>query len=668
MGGVESGTLVDQQFSTLANQRNFLANMEQVNPSKAYNVVDKLQSKAGSVSRFVLVTKGKKGTVSSWQTKHLFVCTWVIESIPFDQYKFIKHKYQGFDFISINLDACAFNYMTYFMDLSMFFLSKDEFLQRIVDLCNDSDPLIANYIRSPYDQPVIEKPLYATATPSMYYVMDKSMQSDTLSRDLQNEDINLNSSAMDQESDSSSSRLLPHPYIPELEDLQFSETDTSFISPIPEYSDSTRDFTINSSSASSVAPIVSESGIESDVSGAFVNGSHYKHHDTTSRTRDTKTNSKSSRNTKSRASHTSQLSEDSGTMEGTISGSESGSSARRRRAKARELAEQQATESQRNTRQGRGTNESDILDFSDGPARNRSRRNDDENDSIVLDEPSTDSLNSTSSRSSRASSHSSQRSRGGSQVSNGSKRRPAVLVPRDQVPDELIISTSESSRSSRRRNPPQQRRAQPELNDVADEALDISQSSRSSGQKRRQKYMGGTNDQVPMSSDNGLADQPTRSSVSSKDFSQQSRSSNVSSRSGDTRSVPGAGDFQSKPTGLLQSGSTNVRSNEFRNYLGTGTSTASGHRNIHNQPEGPSTSTSNQDSTRTDSRMRTRTSDFSTDKFKPFSQGNNQSNKESFSESSSASGSSRGSRSRGSNRFQSKPQSPADDDSISFGD
>ena len=657
MGGVESGTLVDKEFCTLQNQRNFIANMEQVNPAKALDVADKLKSKAGSVSRFVLVTKGKKGTVSSWQTKHLFVCTWVIDSIPFEQHKFIKHKYQGYDFISINLDACAFNYMTYFMDLSMFFLSKDEFLQRIVDLCNDSDPLLDSYIKNPYEAPAVDKPLYATATPSMYYVVDKNtMQSDTMSRNLTNDEINLNSSAMDQESESTSySTPLPHPYIPELENITFSESGTSSImSPIPEYSESTRDFTINSSSASSVAPIVSESGIESDISGAFVNGSHYRHQDTVSRSRDTRT--KTSSRTKS--SRMSQISDDSATMDGTVSGSESGSSSRRRRSKAREIEEQ--TGSQKGSR-SRTTNESDVLDFSDGPARNRNARNDVDDDSIILDEPSSDSLASTS-RSSRASSHSSHRSRGGSQVSNGSKRRPAFL---GQAPEELILSSTDSSVSSRRRNPPPQRRALPELRqDIADEPLEFSQSSRSSGQKRRQKYMN-TSDQIPMSSDNGLADQPTRSSVSSKDFS-QSRSS-VSSRSGDTRSVPGAADYQSKPTGLLQSGSTNVKSNEFRNYLGTGTSTSSGHRNIHHDTTGPTTSTSGGDSTRTDSRMRTRTSDFSTDKFKPFSQGN-QSNKETFSESSSATGSSRNSRSRNSSkRFQSN-NDPDDDDSISFGD
>jgi hypothetical protein len=602
MGSAESGTLVDKGFYTLENQKNFLANMEQVDPSTAYSVVDKLKSKSGSVSRYVLMTKGKAGTVSSWQTKHLFISSWVVGNIPFEQHKFIRHTYQGVEFISINMDACSFNYMTSFMDLVMFFLSKEEFLNRIVDLCNNSDSLMDAYVKGPYDEPQIEKPIYATATPSFYAVSETSNQNAVVTREHpNNQEITLSSSVREMESESSAP--FQRPYIPELDDLEFTDTESSFIPPIQEYSSTA---SRHSAAASSAIDPISDNDIESDVSGAFVNGRYYKSNQSrtsTSMSRGSKVPSVSSAYSRSSKIPDFQIS-DSGTMDGTISQNESESSRSRNRHRSRNI---------KDNIQGSHVHskiDGDELDLSDTPQTRRQRKVDYTSDSIIFDHH--DSLNeSSSTHSSRRSRRSRTRTGEGSKQSSGSKRRQVELPQR--VDDALDLSTdSTASRSSR-----MQSTKKPKRQDTAgDEILSMETYSRSSAVARKKRYAGSTydNEQVPMSSDTGLADQESKGDFSSKDFSKSrsSRSSRVSSHTGDTNPVHG--DFETKTTGQLRSGNTNIKSKDFANYMGTGTS--SGHRAIHNDASNHSSSL-NADS-RTDSHMKTNSSDFSTNKFQPF--------------------------------------------------
>lgn len=680
MGGAESGALVSKEFFDIENQRNFLANMESVNPNNALSVEDKLLSKSSGVTRYVLMTKGSTGTVSCWQTKHIFVCSWVVnKDLPIAQFQFVKHQFQGMDFISINLDACTFDYMNYFMELSYFFLNKDEFLKTIVDLAIDSDPLLNKYISSPFVAPVTDKPIFACATPDAYEIEeDEEIRSQAMERNIANpsNDIALQSSAADIESESGasgSSKAIPHPFIPELEDLQISDTESSVLMPISEYSERSRDYNINAGQSSSFAGAISEDSGNSEFSGVFVNGNHYQRRkNATSRSinremlENSGTESSSSHKRSSSRQQRSNIQNDtseSATMSGTLPDSETGSRASRRRHRAQE--ETQGSSQRSSSRQMRKPAEDEPLDFSDGPHMAPVSEGS-ASDSIILDEPSEGPVSEEYSSSHKKVKSSSNKPTEKA-TATSAKRRPVVLVPQEQNPnDDLILSDSTDSRSSRRkRDPPSRRNRNVEDNSSQSSGLNISVSSHSSDRRRRDKYVGRTKDQVPMSSDIGIADEQSRTKVSSKDFGSKAQGSNtrISSHTGDTKPISGY-TTKTKQTGPLASGSTNPRSQDFENFLGTGSSTSDAHRAIRVDDSGQVSTTSG-DYSRTDSRMKSNTSDFNSEKFKPFQDGKQQMAKNSSTATDSTySRSSKRSRSK---RFDSTPNDP-DQDSQTFSD
>lgn len=640
MGGSESGALVTKEFFDAENQRNFLANMESVNPNDALSVEEKINSKSSGVNRFVLMTTGSTGTVSCWQTKHIFVCSWVVnKELPISQFQFVKHKFQDMDFISINLDACSFDYMNYFMEQSYFFLGRDEFLKTIVELAQESDSLLNRYIWSPFKAPETEKPVFATATPDAYDIEeDNDINSQAQERGIVNpsEDVELQSEAADLESESGasgSSKAIPHPFIPELEDLQVSDTDSSVFYPISEYSERSRDYNIQNGESSSFVGPVSEDEGSSSFTGVFVNGNHYQRRgQTTNRSiqremlEDSGIEYSSSHRrsgTRSKKSQIQNEGSDSGTMSGTLS--PSSTSSRRHRHQSQQ---EPTTQNSRRSTKSPKVIDDEPLNFSDGHSMGPVSEDSNISDSIVLDEPSEKSESYSSASSSRKKGTQSTRptEKG---TATSAKRRPVVLVPQEQNPnDDLILSDSSESHSSRRRRDPQPRRSS--RNNGAKDAdnlsessgLNISVSSHSSDRRRRDKYIGGTRDQVPMSSDTGIADEQSRTKVSSKDFgSKAQNTSKVSSHTGDTKPISGY-TSKTKQTGPLASGSTNPRSTDFQNFLGTGTSTSDAHRAIRNNESGQVSTTSG-DYSRTDSRMKSNTSDFNSEKFKPFQDGKN---------------------------------------------
>jgi len=287
MGGSLSGQLVDEAFFNQNNKRNFLANMEQIDPKTAKSVTEKLENSVGDVSRFVLMTTGESESLSCWQTKHLFVCSWVVKKLPIEPFQFVKHIYQKVSFVSVHIDACAYDYMKYFMDLAMYFLSKSEFVKKVTELAQYYDKSLQSYFTSPFKPPKVTRPTFSIAKPSKYAIEQVSSPIILQERpdDEEPEEIIIINSedegVFDEEIQSVTSEKLPQRFIPDLVEMEISESETSFMSAVSEdvesiYSDSNKK--IGQSSESSVFGIVSESELSSNVPSAFVLPPTFTHH------------------------------------------------------------------------------------------------------------------------------------------------------------------------------------------------------------------------------------------------------------------------------------------------------------------------------------------------------------------------------------------------------
>lgn len=602
MGAAQSGELVSNQFFDRKSQKNFLASMESVDPKTALSVTKKLESGTGSAVRFVLMTTGESESIYCWQAKNLFVCSWVIRALSIKPFTFVKHKFQNVEFVSIHLDACAFSYMKHFMDLAMFFLSKEEFLKRIVELGNDSDELVRSFVTSQAVEPVTIKPTFSLATPDIYYI-DKG---NDYSNGFDDSELDLDSG--DGKDYSQQSKPIPHPFIPELEDLQFEDSSaSSFLSPIPEYSDSTANHTIRTTQQSSYAGPVSDVSSDSEDRQAFVNGGRY------SRTREINGTGSRRSGRNGPAGHL-QYNNSSGQnmylngeVESRTLTSESNSSDVGHR-KKQTITDKLKARSRLLIKAHNHEDEPlDMTNSSNGPELDERFNG---IDSIVLGDPSSSTTSggeysggSTSLRSGSKFSRSQ-----ASKDTSASKRRPAVLVPQAQQPnDDLILSSgSERNGNVRQRYPKRKRTG-------TDDQLDMSGTSSES--YRGNRY-GGTTDQVPMSSDDGIANDLSNTNVSSRDF--RSRTSKFAvTRTGDTNPVS----VTSGPrhTGQLTSGSTTVPTAEFNQYMGTGTASLGGRRKLRNNDRKSGGMDGSTSESVTDSNMHTGTSDFNTEKFKPFS-------------------------------------------------
>ena len=265
----------------IKDKKKILAHLSQVDLKSSKKIFENLETESTDVDYYILFCSGYNEATTCWRTKNITVYSIILPNVPIQLFNFLKHNIYEKKYISIHLDPSTFNFMSFFMDSVMYFISRNEFIEKIIKICKEYDDTLFKYFSTPFKQPNIEKPIFSTSFPENYYKQNKinNYTQNIEEEILLSDEIKINSDESelsDDENNSLRSYQSSNKIIPELQELDFSDYESSFMSPISEYSNDEKNK--DEIQESSFIERISESDVNSIPSTGFIGKYNYKYH------------------------------------------------------------------------------------------------------------------------------------------------------------------------------------------------------------------------------------------------------------------------------------------------------------------------------------------------------------------------------------------------------